>query len=165
MTNRNKKNVSTDVEAPMPPSIKNGDTTEKVQKFKEKLLDLATWFIDISPREIIKEINRSLRQVGEYWAFDRVILAELTNSGADARAIYSYTAPGVLQHFPVIELDKAPSLAIKIQTAETVFITPIGKESSTGITPDENLIAKGPIQPGSIYTHSNGRDRLGRSLY
>jgi formate hydrogenlyase transcriptional activator len=149
MTDNDDKNVSADMTTvQQPPQTDSYETTERIQKFREKLLDLATWFIDISSREIVKEINRSLRHVGEYWAFDRVILAELNNNGTNARVMYSYTAPGILQHFPIIELHKAPPLAAKIQKGEVVIITPTQKKSSKTITPGENLIAKGLIQPG-----------------
>ena len=57
---------------------KSGVAVEKVWRFKELLLELSARLISIHPEEIGREIEGALRLAGEFWGFDRIILAELS---------------------------------------------------------------------------------------
>ena len=126
------------------PSVggKTGELPKEIQEFNDLLLDLSARFIDVSPREIRKEINRGLRVVGEYWKFDRVVLTELSDDGTEAHVTYSYTAPGVIQHYPVIYLNKIPALIRKIQTGEPVSITPVAGDGAACGSRYRSILAK-----------------------
>lgn len=141
-------------------SVQSGKSSVEILAFKDLLFDLSTRFIDLSPRSIKKEINRVLRLVGEFWKFDRIILASLPDEATKARATFSYTAPGVIQHFPEILLDKIPSLVEKIQKGDTVSITPL--TNGSGKTKAETeLVADEPIQPGLFLPVMMGKVQRG----
>ena len=129
---------------------KTGELPKENQEFNDLLLDLSARFIDVSPREIRKEINRGLRVVGEYWKFDRVVLTELSDDGTEAHVSYSYTAPGVIQHYPVIYLNKIPALIREIQTGEPVSIIPVAGDGAAWEKAEKDFIAKEPIRPGVV---------------
>jgi len=88
------------------------------------LLELSARLISIKPGEIGQEIDRGLKLTGEFWGFDQIILAELSDNGKEARAVHHYAAPGLMQS-PLTNTDgEIPWLMEKIRKGETVLHGP-----------------------------------------
>ncbi|MBT8340026.1 MAG: sigma 54-interacting transcriptional regulator [Desulfatitalea sp.] len=70
-----------------------------MRKFKELLFNFSARLISVSPDQISREIETGLKLIGEFWAFDRIALAEFDELKKSTKLTHAYTAsgaPGVL---------------------------------------------------------------------
>ncbi len=63
-------------------------------RFRELLFDLSARLISVPPSQIGGEIELRLRQAGEFWGLDSIVLTEASDDG-QMREVHAYRAPGI----------------------------------------------------------------------
>ena len=71
-----------------------GQLLDKISIFHRTLVEISARLVRVQPGELHQEISESLKHVGEFWGFDKIILVDIT--GEDKQSdLYYYTGPGI----------------------------------------------------------------------
>ena len=111
---------------------------ERIQQFKEVLLQLSARLISIQADEIDREINRALRRAAEFCGFDRIFLMEFSGDLTSTRVIHAYAAPGWPQPKATSTTDDIPWLIKKITTGNTVVLPRLPDDLPKGALADRD---------------------------
>ena len=111
---------------------------ERIQQFKEVLLQLSARLISIQADEIDREINRALRRAAEFCGFDRIFLMEFSGDLTSTRVIHAYAAPGWPQPKATSTTDDIPWLIKRITTGKTVVLPRLPDDLPKGALADRD---------------------------
>ena len=67
----------------------------KMEEFQQYIFDLSAEFIALPATKVAEEIDRRLREIGEFWDFGQIFLSRLSDNGHILETIHAYSAPGV----------------------------------------------------------------------
>ncbi len=140
-------------------------TNENIRQFKELLLELSARLISIHPKEIGREIDGALRVAGEFWGFDRILLAELSEDGRSVRNIHYYAAPGLREPPPTNSVDEMPWLMEKIRSGQTVVMPRLPEGLPKGAVADRRFCEEAGIRSGLTLPFTVGESVRGGLMF
>jgi transcriptional regulator with GAF, ATPase, and Fis domain len=99
------------------------DQVDKLKRFKHYIFGLSAEFISMPATEVAAEIDKRLREVGEFWDFDQIMLTRLTDRGTRLKTIHAYNAKGIDAAATVAETAFLPWLMRIIHQGRPVAMT------------------------------------------
>jgi transcriptional regulator with GAF, ATPase, and Fis domain len=101
---------------------------EKMESFRNLLLELSTRLIGVLPSRLDTEINEALEQIAQFWRLDRIILAELVDGDKELACTHSYSAPDFPQSPPVASLGSTRWFRERLFHKETIYVANVPDE-------------------------------------
>jgi transcriptional regulator with GAF, ATPase, and Fis domain len=83
---------------------------DRLIEFKEYIRKLSTVFIAMPATKVTDEIDKRLKEIGEFWDFDHIHLLRLLHNEGKLIKIHSYTNPSAVPTPYEIETSKVPWL-------------------------------------------------------
>jgi formate hydrogenlyase transcriptional activator len=120
-----------------------GARLEEAREFKELLLELAGNLIAVPPPDISGAIQGILRFVGDFWGFDRILLAEAMDDGKPKVAL-SFEGQGT-QPLPGGSLEM-PWLMGRIRSRDTVVLERVPGDLPDHATADRRTCTKASLK-------------------
>jgi formate hydrogenlyase transcriptional activator len=96
---------------------------DKMGQFQQYIFCLSAVFISMPATKVAAEIDRKLREIGEFWDFDQIILTRLTDRGTRLKTIHAYVAQGIETVPAVVETAFLPWLMKKIHQGQPVAMS------------------------------------------
>ena len=129
---------------------------EQLQSFREMLFDLSARLMSVPPHQIADEIELGLRQTGEFWGLDAIVLTEASDDGL-RREVAAYRSAGA---GPLPSIDFAreiPWAAEAMRAGSPVPLAGLGDGPSTGARSGKRYLTKHGFKSALLIPC--GRDR------
>lgn len=94
--------------------------SDKLGQFQQYIFGLSAVFISMPATKVAREIDRRLKEIGEFWDFDQIVLTRLTDRGARLKTIHAYNAQGTEAVPDVVETAFLPWLMKVIHQGQPV---------------------------------------------
>ena len=115
---------------------------DKVKQFQKYIFDLSAEFIAMPATSVTVEIDRRLREIGEFWDFGHIFVALLANNDSALNPIHSYSAPGAPPAPGRVEIASVPWLMESIHKGQPKALSDVLKELPRDALSDRNHIKK-----------------------
>ena len=101
---------------------------DPMKHFRQLIYEISAEFISLPPQEIESEIDRQLKRVGEFWAFDQINLCTLTANATHLNVVHAFVKPGVQRPRPQRDVDHIPWTIEQIRQNKTICMPHIVDE-------------------------------------
>ena len=136
-------------------------STDIMKQLKELLFELSAKLISVPPAEIGREIENGLKLIGEFWAFDRITLAEFSDEGDEVRITHSYTASGIPRP-PLGKIDEGiPWIIAGLQRGEKILLSKLPQDLPDEAVTDRRYCIKEDLKSALALPVKIGQSILG----
>lgn len=126
--------------------IKDLEPADGMQGIKGLFFEICTSFINLPSERIDSVINKKLRRMGEFWNFDAMVLAELSDDGKKMQNRHFYIASGVDRSPAAIKAGHMPWLMAQLYGGATVTFNRLPNELPEDATEDKAFFLERGIQ-------------------
>jgi len=119
-------------------------------EFQQYIFNLSAVFIALPATKVADEIDRRLREIGEFWDFDHIFLGRLTDSGSTLKTIHAHSAPGVRPAPMSVDTKSVPWLMATICQGQSVAMTNVLDELPEDTIEDRELIKRNGVKSALI---------------
>ena len=124
-------------------------TSNDMQRIKN-IIELSAMFINLPVDKIDDEIQKRLKLIGEFWVFDQIILAELSDDDKEFKTVHTYTAPGIRNAPSSLNTEQFPWLMKKIARGESVALSSLPEDLPEAAEEDRAFCIKGGIKSSVV---------------
>ena len=114
---------------------------EERLQFETLLAQLSTWFLNLPPNEVDRQIEQGLQHLAQFLAVDRSTLFEFSQDKTHLRATHSWTAAGCEPAQALIAFDELPWATKKMLRGD-IFLFSQVSDLPEEATPDKTYLRK-----------------------
>jgi transcriptional regulator with GAF, ATPase, and Fis domain len=126
------------------------DIQEKMKRFQDFIFNLSAEFIAMPATEVPDEIDRRLREIGEFWELSQIFLTRLNEDGSAMTTIHAYNAPDTWQAPKLVETRSVPWLMKTIRQGQPKVLTRVLDELPEDALLDRELIIRQGVKSALI---------------
>jgi transcriptional regulator with GAF, ATPase, and Fis domain len=123
---------------------------ERLEDFKRYIFDLSAFFIAMPAHNVDDEINKQLREIGEFWDFGQIFLGQLTHKDSRITTLFAYNAPGTFPAPLDIETSRVPWLIDIFHSGLPKAMYNVQEELPSEAFSDRNVVKKLGIKSALI---------------
>lgn len=121
----------------------------EMNRFK-KLFNISAKFINFPVKDIDAEIKKNLRFIGEFWAFDQIVITELSDDEKLFKTIYAYAAPRIKPPPFSLTVERFPWLVKRILAGESVVMKRLPEDLPHDAKEDRKFCVRGGLKSAIV---------------